>query len=244
MDRRGTNAGQAPLRQPRRGYGLVLGSIIVTYVLALLADRSWIMTVLLLAQTGTVWQALRVSRAGVGVRVAAAVLFALALVAAGFNVFAHGRSLTGLTFLAASVLYVVAPMAIVRDIGFHRGVDLRAAAGTPIRAPAAGRVLSAGWSGGYGRQVRLSHGEGLATTFSHMSRIAAAPGSLVQAGEVIGYVGSTGLSTGPHLHYEVYKNGKAVNPMAARMIGESAMGREERHAFNARLRALLTSSGS
>ena len=124
---------------------------------------------------------------------------------------------------------------------FHRGVDLRAAAGTPIQAPASGRVLYAGWSGGYGRQVRLSHGEGLATTFSHMSRIAAAPGSLVQAGEVIGYVGSTGLSTGPHLHYEVYKNGKAVNPMAARMIGESAMGREERHAFNARLRALLTS---
>ena len=127
---------------------------------------------------------------------------------------------------------------------FHRGVDLRAGAGTPIHAPAAGRVLYAGWSGGYGRQVRLSHGEGLATTFSHMSRIAAAPGSMVQAGEVIGYVGSTGLSTGPHLHYEVYKNGKAVNPMAARMIGESAMGREERHAFNARLRALLTSSGS
>jgi murein DD-endopeptidase MepM/ murein hydrolase activator NlpD len=123
---------------------------------------------------------------------------------------------------------------------FHRGVDLRAAAGTPIRAPASGRVLYAGWSGGYGRQVKLSHGEGLATTFSHMSRIAAAPGSMVQAGEVIGYVGSTGLSTGPHLHYEVLKNGKAVNPMAARMIGESAMGREERHAFNARLRSLLT----
>ena len=124
---------------------------------------------------------------------------------------------------------------------FHKGVDLRAGAGTPIRAPADGRVAYAGWAGGYGRQVRLGHADGLATTFSHMSRIAAAPGARVHAGEVIGYVGSTGLSTGPHLHYEVYKNGKAVNPMAARLIGESAMGREERHAFNAQLRALLTS---
>ena len=127
---------------------------------------------------------------------------------------------------------------------FHRGVDLKAAAGTPIRAPAGGRVLHAGWSGGYGRQVKLAHGEGLATTFSHMSRIAAAPGTLVNAGEIIGYVGSSGLSTGPHLHYEVLKNGKAVNPLAARVIGEASMGREERHAFNARLRALLISGGS
>ena len=124
---------------------------------------------------------------------------------------------------------------------FHRGVDLRAAAGTPIRAPSSGRVTYAGWAGGYGRQVKLAHGDGLSTSFSHMSRIAAAPGAAVSAGEVIGYVGSTGLSTGPHLHYEVLKNGKAVNPMAARMIGESAMGREERFAFNAQLRALLVS---
>jgi murein DD-endopeptidase MepM/ murein hydrolase activator NlpD len=127
---------------------------------------------------------------------------------------------------------------------FHRGVDLKAAAGAPIRAPSDGRVLSAGWSGGYGRQVRIAHGDGLTTSFSHMSRIAAAPGGRVRRGEVIGYVGSSGLSTGPHLHYEVLKNGRPVNPLAARMVGEASMDRDERMAFNARLRALLMASWS
>lgn len=123
---------------------------------------------------------------------------------------------------------------------FHKGVDLKAGSGTPIRAPSAGRVVYAGWAGGYGRQVRIGHGDGLTTSFSHMSRIAAAPGAWVRAGEVIGYVGSSGLSTGPHLHYEVLQNGRPVNPLAARLVGETGMEREERMAFNARLRALLT----
>ena len=123
---------------------------------------------------------------------------------------------------------------------FHRGVDLRAGAGTPIRASAGGRVTYAGWNGGYGRQVMVDHGKGLATMYAHMSRTAARAGQQVRSGEVIGFVGSTGLSTGPHLHYEVLQNGKPVNPLAVRYVGNQGLDREERLAFNARLRALLT----
>jgi murein DD-endopeptidase MepM/ murein hydrolase activator NlpD len=123
---------------------------------------------------------------------------------------------------------------------FHRGVDLRAGFGTPIRASADGRVTFAGWNGGYGRQVMIDHGRGLASMYAHMSRMAARPGAMVHRGEVIGYVGSTGLSTGPHLHYEVLQNGKPVNPLATRFVGTPGLDRDQRTAFNARLRALLT----
>jgi voltage-gated potassium channel Kch len=107
----------------RHGYGLVLLLIVLTYVLALMADRRWIVTVLLFVQTGTVWQALRTSRARPGVRLVAAGVFALALVAAAANLVTEGTPLIGLTFLAASLLYLIAPFSIVRDIGFDRGVD-------------------------------------------------------------------------------------------------------------------------
>lgn len=134
---------------------------------------------------------------------------------------------------------------ILRQQRFHRGVDLKAAQGTPIRAPADGRVTYAGWNGGYGRQVRIGHGEGLATSFSHMSRIAAAPGQAVRRGDVIGFVGSSGMSTGPHLHYEVFKGGKQVNPMSIRAVGSGdALDREERRALNSTLRALLMAGRS
>jgi murein DD-endopeptidase MepM/ murein hydrolase activator NlpD len=102
---------------------------------------------------------------------------------------------------------------------FHDGVDLAAREGTPIVAAADGRVVSAGWSGGYGRAVEIAHSGGLETRYGHMSRIAAYAGELVHRGEVIGYVGSTGLSTGPHLHFEVMKNGRPVNPMSVKAIG-------------------------
>jgi hypothetical protein len=107
----------------RYGYGLVLALIITTYVLALLADRRWMVSLLLFVQTGTVWQALRTSRARPGIRLAAAGAFALAVIAAMVNLFASGTPLTGLTFLAASVLYLLAPVSIVRDLGGHRGVN-------------------------------------------------------------------------------------------------------------------------
>lgn len=95
----------------------------------------------------------------------------------------------------------------------HAGVDFGAASGTPIVATAPGVVAYAGYRGGHGNYVRLEHGSGLGTGYGHMSRIAVGPGERVNAGEVIGYVGSTGLSTGPHLHYEMYRNGRTVNPL-------------------------------
>ncbi|MCC2977523.1 M23 family metallopeptidase [Sphingomonas sp. PL-96] len=94
----------------------------------------------------------------------------------------------------------------------HKGLDIAAPSGTPIRAAADGVVARAGRAGGYGNFVKLNHNGGLATGYGHMSRIAVRAGQRVQQGAVIGYVGSTGISTGPHLHYELWKNGAAVNP--------------------------------
>jgi murein DD-endopeptidase MepM/ murein hydrolase activator NlpD len=123
---------------------------------------------------------------------------------------------------------------------FHKGVDLRATAGTPIVAAADGRVVSAGWHGGYGNQVAILHAGGIETTYGHMSRFAAAAGQMVRRGQVIGYVGSTGLSTGPHLHYEVLKNGRPVNPLSVKMAsGPAQLEGAKLHAFHDELRKLL-----
>lgn len=121
----------------------------------------------------------------------------------------------------------------------HRGVDFRAGHGTPILAVADGQVSAAGWAGGYGRQVRLSHAGGLLTSYSHMSRIAVASGTRVRQGQVIGYVGSTGLSTGPHLHFETYRNGRAVNPRSVRFTSRPQISGAELANFRSRLRSLL-----
>ncbi|HEY6916635.1 MAG TPA: peptidoglycan DD-metalloendopeptidase family protein [Allosphingosinicella sp.] len=121
----------------------------------------------------------------------------------------------------------------------HKGLDFRAGYGTPILAAADGRVNRAGWAGGYGRQVRIDHGGGLATSYSHMSRIAAAPGAYVQKGQVIGYVGSTGLSTGPHLHYEMYRNGMPVNPASVKFTSRAQLSGGELASFRSKLRNLL-----
>jgi murein DD-endopeptidase MepM/ murein hydrolase activator NlpD len=94
----------------------------------------------------------------------------------------------------------------------HTGLDFRAATGDPVRATANGKVISSGWSGGYGRMVEIDHGNGLATRYGHMSEINVRVGDTIKIGQVIGAVGSTGRSTGPHLHYETRIDGEAVDP--------------------------------
>jgi murein DD-endopeptidase MepM/ murein hydrolase activator NlpD len=94
----------------------------------------------------------------------------------------------------------------------HTGLDFRAASGDPVRATANGKVVSSGWSGGYGRMVEVDHGNGLSTRYGHLSEINVRVGDQIRIGQVIGAVGSTGRSTGPHLHYETRIDGDAVDP--------------------------------
>lgn len=122
----------------------------------------------------------------------------------------------------------------------HKGVDFGAPSGAPIMAATDGVVAFAGRNGGYGNHVRLKHSGGLATSYSHMSRIAVRSGARVRQGQVIGYVGSTGLSTGPHLHYEVYRNGKAINPKSISFIEKAQLSGAELTRFRARLNELTS----
>ncbi|WGR96600.1 peptidoglycan DD-metalloendopeptidase family protein [Bradyrhizobium sp. ISRA443] len=94
----------------------------------------------------------------------------------------------------------------------HTGLDFRASQGDPVRVTANGKVVSAGWAGGYGRMVEVDHGNGLSTRYGHLSEIKVKVGEYVKIGQVIGEVGSTGRSTGPHLHYETRIDGEAVDP--------------------------------
>jgi murein DD-endopeptidase MepM/ murein hydrolase activator NlpD len=95
----------------------------------------------------------------------------------------------------------------------HEGIDIAGASGTPIAAAATGTVISAGWSGGYGQLVVLDHGNGLSTAYAHLSSIAVSAGQTVPQGSVVGGMGTTGSSTGVHLHFEVRVNGSAVDPL-------------------------------
>jgi pyruvate/2-oxoglutarate dehydrogenase complex dihydrolipoamide acyltransferase (E2) component len=94
----------------------------------------------------------------------------------------------------------------------HTGLDFRASMGDPVRVTANGKVISSGWAGGYGRMVEVDHGNGLSTRYGHLSAINVKVGEPVKIGQVIGEVGSTGRSTGPHLHYETRIDGEAVDP--------------------------------
>ncbi|HEY4539387.1 MAG TPA: peptidoglycan DD-metalloendopeptidase family protein [Faecalibacter sp.] len=95
----------------------------------------------------------------------------------------------------------------------HNGLDFAASTGTPIYATGDGTVKMAGFNSGYGNVVVIRHSNGYETLYAHMSRLKARNGAKVKRGDVIGYVGSTGLSTGPHLHYEIHKDGKPVDPV-------------------------------
>lgn len=122
----------------------------------------------------------------------------------------------------------------------HAGVDFAAHWGSPIHAVSDGRVVFAGWHGGHGLFVKLDHGSANGSGYGHMSRVAVSPGELVRAGQVIGYVGSTGLSTGPHLHYELYRNGQVVDPLATRFLVRRAAADPRRQAaLRQRLQQML-----
>ncbi|MFN2449909.1 MAG: murein hydrolase activator EnvC [Candidatus Baltobacteraceae bacterium] len=97
---------------------------------------------------------------------------------------------------------------------FHQGLDIAAPMGTTVTAAAAGTIISAGWYGGYGNYILIDHGSGMATGYGHLSQIFVAAGQQVQKGQAIGAVGSTGMSTGPHLHFEVRLSGKPTDPAA------------------------------
>lgn len=102
---------------------------------------------------------------------------------------------------------------------FHAGVDFPARVGTPIQAPGDGQVVETGWHQGYGNCVRISHGYGYETLYGHMNKITVRKGEKIKKGEKIGEVGDTGLSTAPHLHYEVHYKGKPINPINFCMDG-------------------------
>jgi len=117
----------------------------------------------------------------------------------------------------------------------HSGLDFRARHGTPIYAATDGTVNYAGRNGGYGNYVRIRHAGNLATGYAHMSRIAVRNGEQVRRGQVIGYVGSTGLSTGPHLHYEMYRGGQKIDPSSVRFVNRAQLSASEMANFREQL---------
>ena len=130
---------------------------------------------------------------------------------------------------------------ILNRIRGHMGTDYAAPAGTPVHAAAAGRVSFAGTRGGYGNVIILGHSDGVSTLYGHLSRFAArlSTGARVQQGDVIGYVGMTGLATGPHLHYEYLVNGVHRNPQSLRLPGGVPLPAAAMGEFRARTAPLL-----
>jgi murein DD-endopeptidase MepM/ murein hydrolase activator NlpD len=120
---------------------------------------------------------------------------------------------------AISSTYGVRKDPIIGTPAMHSGMDFRAPVGFPAAATAPGKVTKAGWAGGYGRMVEIDHGNGLSTRFAHLSRIAVTEGEMVNAGDIVGQVGSSGRSTGPHLHYEIRRSGDAVDPLRFIKLG-------------------------
>ena len=118
----------------------------------------------------------------------------------------------------------------------HTGIDFAAPTGTPIQAAGDGVVIDAKWWGGYGRWVRIAHGAAWETGYGHMSSIAVKPGDHVVQGQIIGYVGTTGRSTGPHLHFEVWKDHHPIDPKSAKVPESNLLQGGDLVAFRARKR--------
>lgn len=129
---------------------------------------------------------------------------------------------------------------ILRYKRMHAGLDFAAPTGTPIYAVTDGSVSAAGRMGGCGKAVKLKHAESLATRYCHMSRIRVRAGQNVRRGQIIGYVGSTGMSTGPHLHYEVYRNGRHINPESIKFATRAQLEGKALANFRRRIRELTS----
>ncbi|NVK39629.1 MAG: peptidoglycan DD-metalloendopeptidase family protein [Oceanospirillaceae bacterium] len=130
---------------------------------------------------------------------------------------------------------------VLNKIRAHKGVDYAAGTGTPIKAAGDGKIIFRGVKGGYGNVIILQHGQGITTLYAHMSRFkkGLSVGSRVQQGQLIGYVGSSGLATGPHLHYEFRINGAHKNPMTVKLPHADPVPKSERAAFQSVSQTLL-----
>ncbi|MEJ6594612.1 M23 family metallopeptidase [Parasphingorhabdus sp.] len=127
---------------------------------------------------------------------------------------------------------------ILRYKRMHSGMDFGGGYGAPIYAVTDGTVIHSGRKGGFGNYVRLQHGGGLASGYGHMSRIAVSNGARVRRGQIIGYIGSTGLSTGPHLHYELHRGGRPINPQSVKFVERAQLGGRELRNFKGELQKL------
>jgi hypothetical protein len=153
--------------------------------------------------------------------------------------FLNRRPLEGGGTLRSRFGYRIHPIFKTRRL--HTGVDLAARSGTPIYAAGDGTIEYYKWQSGYGNKIEIKHVNGYETAYGHLSRFVdgMGPGTHVRQGQLIGYVGSSGLSTGPHLHYEVLQDGRAVNPMSVRFAAAPAADPAIMDAVKARLKALL-----
>lgn len=131
---------------------------------------------------------------------------------------------------------------ILERVRPHTGVDFAAPRGTPVRSISDGKVTSAGRESGYGITVRIDHPGPYDSAYAHLDRIATGvkEGKPVEKGQVIGFVGSTGLATGPHLHFEMYKNGAFINPLTAKIAREDSFQKKENPVFSAKKQQVLT----
>jgi len=121
---------------------------------------------------------------------------------------------------SVSSTFGVRPDPLLGTPAMHSGMDFRAPSGSPVRVTADGTVISAGWNGGYGRMVEVQHANGFTTRYAHLSKIVVSEGQKLSTGDIVGKVGSSGRSTGPHLHYEVRRNGDALNPVRFIKVGK------------------------